>query len=246
MKEKWLFIDLPLMEYTEALDLQHRMVDARVAGTMCQDLFLLLEHPAVFTLGRRGSRENLLVQETFLESRGIEVVHAERGGDVTYHGPGQLVGYTILDLRTMRLGIVDLVEALEEVMVRTLGDWRIKAHRDPANRGVWVEGNKVGSVGIAIRRQVSFHGFALNVNTQLEPFSWIHPCGLEGVQTTSMKRVLGRDISMEDIRSSIILHVEEIFKAKLEKIGLENMRKCEVAFARALRQKGARLHRDRR
>ncbi len=213
------------MEYTEALDLQHRMVEARVAGTMHRNLLLLVEHPAVLTLGRRGSREHVIVHEAFLESRGIEVVRAERGGDVTYHGPGQLVGYTIFDLRTIPMGIVDLVEALEEVMIRTLADWGIKAHRNPANRGAWVKEKKVGSVGIAIRRQVSFHGFALNVNTQLEPFSWIHPCGLEGVRVTSIKRVLGRDIPMEDVRRSAILHVEEIFRVKLEKTGLEDMGK---------------------
>jgi lipoyl(octanoyl) transferase len=174
-------------------------------------------------LGRRGNREHVLVHEAFLRSRGIEIAQTERGGDVTFHGPGQLVGYTILDLRAIRLGVVELVAALEEVMIRTLRDWHIHAHRRSANRGIWVEDNKVGSVGIAIRRQISFHGFALNVNTRLEPFTWIHPCGLKGVRTISMKEVLGREISMERVRTRIGFHVEEIFKAKLEKRWLEDM-----------------------
>jgi lipoate-protein ligase B len=211
------------MAYPEALDLQHRLVDARFTGALGQDVLLLLEHTPVFTLGRRGNREHVLVHEAFLRSRGIEVVQAERGGDVTFHGPGQLVGYTILDLRAMRLGVVDLVESLEEVMIRTLGDWQIPAHRNPRNRGVWVEDNKVGSVGIAIRRQVSFHGFALNVNTRMEPFTWIHPCGLEGTRTISMKEVLRREISMERVRTRIGFHVQEIFRAKLEKRWPEDM-----------------------
>ena len=223
IEKTWLFVDLSLMEYAEALDLQHRLVDARVDGALGQDALLLLEHAPVFTLGRRGNREHMLVQEAFLRSRGIAVVQAERGGDVTFHGPGQLVGYTILDLRGIRLGAADLVEALEEVMIRTLGDWQIRARRSPANRGVWVEDDKVGSVGIAIRRQVSFHGFALNVNTRLKPFTWIHPCGLAGVRAISMKRLLGREVIMEDVRARIRFHVQEIFKARLVKRSLENI-----------------------
>jgi lipoate-protein ligase B len=212
-------VDLPETEYRTALDIQHRLVIRRASGRLAQDVLLLLEHSPVFTLGRRGSRKHLLVDEAFLRLKGIPVVRAERGGEITYHGPGQLVGYPILDLLSLRLGVQDLQGALEEVMIRTLGDWQIGAHRSPESRGVWVEKGKVGSIGIAIRRGVSFHGFALNVNTSLEPFSWIHPCGLEGVQVTSMGQLLGRQISMEDVRSAVYHYTEEIFRVKVERTG---------------------------
>ncbi len=217
---RWLCVELLSMDYHEALELQHTVVGAKIAGALGPDVLLLLEHPPVFTLGRRGSREHLLVTEAFLESRGVQVIHVERGGDITYHGPGQLVGYPIVDLRRGRWKIIDFVAALEQVMIYTLAEWEIKAERNPMNRGVWVGMSKVGSLGIAVRRAVTCHGFALNVNTWLEPFSWIHPCGLEGVEPTSMKRLLGREVPMEDVRRAVGLHIQEIFGVELERVSL--------------------------
>jgi lipoate-protein ligase B len=217
---RWLSVEVPSMEYRDALELQRALVDAKIAATLSQDVLLLLEHPPVFTLGRRGSREHLLVAEPFLESREIGLIHVERGGDITYHGPGQLVGYPIVDLRKGRWKIIDFVGALEEVMIDTVGDWGIKAGRNPMNRGVWVGISKIGSVGIAVRRAVSSHGFALNVNTSLEPFSWIHPCGLEGVELTSMKRLLCNEVPMERVQRAIRLHIQEIFGVELESVSL--------------------------
>jgi lipoate-protein ligase B len=211
------------MDYHEALELQHALVDAKIAATLSRDVLMLLEHPPVFTLGRRGSHEHLLVAEAFLESRGIQVIHVERGGDITYHGPGQIVGYPIMDLRAGRLGVVEFVGALEEIMIRTVADWGIRAVRNPKNRGVWVGISKIGNLGIAVRRGVSFHGFALNVNTWLEPFSWIHPCGLEGVRVTSMRQVLGKEIPIKEIRRAVGLHIQEIFGVELEQVSLEDI-----------------------
>lgn len=211
------------MDYCEALELQHALVDAKISTTLDRDVFLLLVHPPVFTLGRRGSHEHLLVAGAFLESRGIQVIHVERGGDVTYHGPGQLVGYPIVDLRKGRWKVVDFVEALEEVMIRTVADWGIRAGRNPMNRGVWVGRSKIGSLGIAVRRAVSFHGFALNVNTSLEPFSWIHPCGLEGVHVTSMKQLCGKEIPMEDVQDAVRLHIQEIFGVEMDQVSLDEI-----------------------
>ena len=211
------------MDYHEALKLQHALVDAKIAATLSRDVLMLLEHPPVFTLGRRGSHEHLLVAKAFLESRGIQVIHVERGGDITYHGPGQIVGYPIMDLRAGRLGVVEFVGALEEVMIRTVADWGIRAVRNPTNRGIWVGMSKIGSLGISVRRGVSFHGFALNVNTWLEPFSWIHPCGLEGVRVTSMRQVLGKEIPIKEIRRAVGLHIQEIFGVELEQVSLEDI-----------------------
>jgi lipoate-protein ligase B len=217
-RKKWLLLDLGLVDYQEARDLQLRLVDARKDKVLKNDVVLFLEHPSVFTLGRRGGLANLKVTQAFLASRGIPVVHVERGGDITYHGPGQLVVYPIVHLRDMDLGILPFVESLEEIMIRTVADWGIKAERNSLNRGAWVGLSKIGSIGIAVRHSVSFHGLALNVNTLLEPFTWVNPCGLQGVMTTSMKAQLGREIPMEAIRQAAQRHMEKVFGIKLESV----------------------------
>jgi lipoate-protein ligase B len=216
-------LDLGLSAYREAWDLQLRLVEARKDDVLKHDVVLLLEHPAVFTLGRRGGLANLKVTEAFLDSRGIPLVHVERGGDVTYHGPGQLVAYPVVQLKNMGLGVLGFVEGLEEVMIRTVADWGIKAERNPRNRGVWVGASKIGSLGIAVRRSVSFHGLALNVNTDLEPFTWVHPCGLQGVMITSMKQILGEAIPMEDVKAAAKEHMEDVFGVNLEFSRLEDV-----------------------
>jgi lipoate-protein ligase B len=211
-----LWLDLDFIDYRKALDLQLQLVNARHDRILETDAVLFLEHPPVFTMGRRGNLESLKVSKSFLESRGIPVIPVERGGDITYHGPGQLVVYPILDLRASGWRVVDFVEALEDVMIRTLMDWGIKAVRDPKNRGVWVGPSKIGSIGIAVRRSISFHGLALNVNTDLEPFKWVHPCGLQGVCMISMKKIIGKEILMEDVRRATGTHIQEVFDVRLK------------------------------
>jgi lipoate-protein ligase B len=155
---EWIHLDLGLMDYRKAWDVQLQLVTARRDGILEADAILFIEHPPVFTLGRRGSLENQKVCSSFLESKGIPIIQVERGGDITYHGPGQLVVYPIVDLRALGLRVVEFVEALEEVMIRTLMDWDIKAERNPLNRGVWVVGSKIGSIGIAVRRSSASTG----------------------------------------------------------------------------------------
>ena len=222
-QNKWLMLDLGLLEYRKAWDLQVRLLEARKDGILKQDAVLFLEHPPVFTLGRRGGLNNLKVSEEFLRSRDLPVAHVERGGDITYHGPGQLVLYPIVNLREAKRGVVDFVGALEEVMIRTLADWGIQGERNSLNRGVWVGLSKIGSIGIAVRRSISFHGLALNVNTDLEPFTWIHPCGLHGVTVTSMKKISGQDLSMAEVKESAAFHLEEVFGVGLETISLKQI-----------------------
>jgi lipoate-protein ligase B len=217
-RKKWLLLDVGLLDYQEARALQLRLVDARKDKALKNDVVLFLEHPPVFTLGRRGGLANLKVTEAFLAERAIPVVHVERGGDITYHGPGQLVVYPIVHLRDMDLGILPFVEGLEEIMIRTVADWSIKAERNPLNRGAWVGSSKIGSIGIAVRHSVSFHGLALNVNTVLDPFTWVNPCGLQGIMITSMKAQLGREIPMEAVRKAAQHHMEKVFGIKLESV----------------------------
>jgi lipoate-protein ligase B len=212
---KWLCIDFPVIGYMEAWKLQSDLVAARKDKTIDTNVILLLEHPPVFTLGRRGGLNNLTVSEGFLEKAGIPVIRVERGGDITFHGPGQLVVYPIIDLMAARLRVVDYVENLEEVMIRTALDWGIESERNPINRGVWVGNNKLGSIGIAMRRGICFHGLAFNVNPSLQPFGWMNPCGLEGVGVTSMEQELSRKVSMKQIRKAVRRHLEAIFGAEL-------------------------------
>jgi len=220
---KWLYLDLGLMEYQHAWDLQLKLVNARRDRVLDSDLVLFLEHPPVFTLGRRGGLDNLKVPKTFLDSQGISIIHVERGGDITYHGPGQLIVYPIVDLRYARWKVVDFVDALEEIMIRTVADWGIKAERNPLNRGAWVGLSKIGSIGIAVRRSITFHGLALNVNTVLKPFTWVHPCGLEGVSVVSMKEAAGKEIPMDDVRLAARKHMERVFRVKLLPVTLEDV-----------------------
>ena len=222
-RNKWLCVDLPVIEYREAWDLQHKLVSARNDQILHNNIVLFLEHFPVFTLGRRGGLDNLTVSEDFLEKIGISVIHVERGGDITYHGPGQLVMYPIIDLRESGLRVLDFVTALEEIMIRAAKDWSVVAERNPMNRGVWIKNKKLGSIGITIRRGVSFHGIAFNINVALEPFDWINPCGLRGIRMTSMERELSHPLSMHDMRAAVKRHMETVFGMKFELANLAEL-----------------------
>jgi len=211
----WRVFEPGLLDYGEALRLQHHLVAARKSGALASDLLILLEHPPVFTLGRRGGRENLIVPADFLANTGIQVIQAERGGNITYHGPGQLVAYLILDLEAAKMGVKDFVHFLEEVMIRTSAEWEVVAERNPVNRGIWVGNSKMGSIGIAIRRGITYHGLAFNVDVSLEPFGWINPCGLPDVGVTSLKLASGRSLDMPSVRRVFKSHIQTIFGTEL-------------------------------
>jgi lipoate-protein ligase B len=231
---KWYFVDLGVIPYPDAWDLQLRLVTARSQGRMPADVLLVLEHPPVFTLGRRGGRENLLVSEAWLDQSGIAVVQIERGGNITYHGPGQLVVYPIVHLPSGGLGVVDLVDRLEEVMIRTCAGWGVPTGRNPLNRGAWVGMKKIGSIGIAVRRGVSFHGLALNVNLDLKPFGWIQPCGLEGVGVTSIQAEAGQSVDIADAKRALLAHIEAVFQAELNAIDRQDLlRLADLSFTEA-------------
>ena len=185
-----LVLDLGLIDYKKAFDFQKKIVSVKIKQRTLSDIILILEHPAVFTLGKRGGRENLVVTEKFLKSKNIPVVQTERGGNITFHGPGQLVLYPIVDLERAKKGVADFVDDLEEIMIRTSAELGVKAERNKKNHGVWVKNAKIGSIGLSIKRGISFHGLAFNVNIDLEPFSWINPCGMSDISMTSIKNEL--------------------------------------------------------
>lgn len=200
--------------YAAALERQRERVADRKAGTI-PDTLLLLEHPHVYTLGRNARAENILVTAEWLASRGAQVFHTDRGGDVTYHGPGQLVGYPILDLTQHRRDISWYMRSLEEVFILTARDWGIAAGRSPGAAGVWVGNDKLVAMGVHLSRWVTSHGFAMNVNTDLSYFQWIVPCGLHGKGVTSLAKLLGRDVEMEAVTERVVQHFAEVFAVEV-------------------------------
>ena len=216
-------LDLPVTDYGRGHRLQLSAVAARRNGQLDGDLVIMLEHLPVFTLGRRGGRDNLLVSAQWLQSRDIDVVHIERGGDITYHGPGQLVVYILMDLSSRALGVAEFVDRLETAMARTAAHWGVVARGDTAHRGAWIGRRKLGSVGITVRRGVTFHGLAFNVGIDLEPFRWINPCGLKSCEMTSLKNEAGRIIEMGAVRSHMARNLGDLFEMELAPIGMKEL-----------------------
>jgi len=202
---------LGVVPYGEALRMQKALVEERRAGRI-GDLLLLLQHPPVITLGvRRSSRANVTASDGVLASRGIEVHDAGRGGDVTYHGPGQIVGYPILDLRPDRCDVRRYVRDLEDVMIRVCADYGVAAGRVDGMSGAWVGSEKIGAIGVRISRWITSHGFAFNVNTRLEDFQLIVPCGIADRGVTSLEKLTGRARSIEEVEDRIIHRFAEVF-----------------------------------
>jgi lipoyl(octanoyl) transferase len=189
---KLLIQDLGLRPYAEVLELQRTLARQRLAGSMDQDVLLLVEHQPVVTLGRGAQADSLPLSAEDLRRRGVEQYEVERGGDVTYHGPGQLVGYPIIDLREHRPDLHWYLRTLEEGLIQALDQLGIAAERNPGLTGVWTRNRKIASIGIHVKQWVTFHGFALNVNTDLSYFDLIVPCGIPDVVMTSVAMELGR------------------------------------------------------
>ena len=217
-RHKVLIEDWGLIPYKEAWDRQKAYVQEALASPeRWRDRFILCEHPPVITLGRNAHAENLLLPRPLLDARGIEVYEIERGGDVTYHAPGQIVGYPILWLERYRRDISWYMRSLEEVIIRAIGRWGLKGERMPGYTGVWLLSppRKIAAMGVKLSRWVSMHGFALNVNTDLEGFSLIVPCGIRDKGVTSMAVELGAPISLAEVKSALTRSFEEVFGVEI-------------------------------
>lgn len=220
-------VDLGMIGYAEAYALQKRVVAARKACAI-DDVLLLCEHLPVITQGRNGNREHLLASEHLLRQRNVEFFETSRGGDVTFHGPGQIVGYPILQLAAIRKDVVWYVRMLEEVMIRVTKEFGLAAGREPGKTGVWVpphgnrEGSspatseKIGAIGVHISRWVTSHGFAYNVSTDLRYFDLIVPCGIAGRKATSLEKLLGRSVSPQEVAPRLTYHFSEVFGLDLQ------------------------------
>jgi lipoyl(octanoyl) transferase len=205
--------DLGLISYTDAYALQQRLVAARKAGAI-GDVFLLCEHPHVITLGRNANRANLLASEHVLRQKGVELHSTNRGGDITYHGPGQIVGYPVLNLDKIKRDVGWYVRTLEEAMIRASADLGITAYRIAGKTGIWVQAGakeeKLAAIGVHISRWVTSHGFAYNVSTDLRYFDLIVPCGIPDRKATSLEKLLSRSVSLGEVKPRLSHHFAEL------------------------------------
>ncbi|MBI3872487.1 MAG: lipoyl(octanoyl) transferase LipB [candidate division Zixibacteria bacterium] len=196
-------IDWGLLPYLEAHSRQLAALTSRIAGPSGDTVFLV-EHPHVYTYGRGSNFAELQAKRPFDSDMRVELVQVERGGGVTYHGPGQLVAYPIIDVRQKTGDLHRFLRWLEEVIIQTIAPWGLTGEHHPTHTGVWIEGRKIASIGIAVRQWISYHGLALNVSTDLRYFGAIHPCGLSPEVMTSMEQLTGRTIAMEDVRKEFV------------------------------------------
>ncbi len=187
------------------------------------EILLLLEHPPVITLGKRSTAEDILYPDNILKSKGIDVHNVERGGLATYHGPGQLVGYILIDLKKINMRQSQLVDHIEAAIIQSLLNYSIDAKRHRSHRGVWVGDHKIASIGIAVRGGITFHGFALNCNPDLSHFDFINPCGLNPGSMTSITRVLGKPTSADEIKNSITAHLGTRIGIDFSSVSLNNL-----------------------
>jgi len=206
--------NLHLVTYENGMRLQQKFVELR-QNDQVDDQLLLLEHPPVITLGRGGDARNLLAAPRVLESQRVRFYETTRGGDITYHGPGQLVGYPILHLGEGRRDVRKYVTALEEVLIRTVAEYGITAARVDGRRGIWVGNEKIAAIGVRIARWVTSHGFALNVNTNLEHFGLITPCGIHGSGVTSIAKRIGHGVPLDDVRAVVAAKFAEVFEREM-------------------------------
>lgn len=210
-----LFCRLGTVDYAEAHELQKELQSKRIAGKI-EDTVLLLEHPPVLTLGRSAKDEHVLARPEVLEAHGVSVHEVGRGGDVTYHGPGQLVAYPIVDLKPDRKDVRKYVWSLEEAMIRTCADFGLRASRIDGLNGTWIRDRKVGAVGVRISRWVTMHGLALNANSDLSYFDLIVPCGIQDKAVTSLSEELDRTVEVADIVEPLATHFAALFDASVE------------------------------
>ena len=225
-----IFEDLGNMSYKDAWDYQEQLLQqnlqAKANGAATAHHFLLVEHPPVYTLGKSGREEHVLINDEERAQKGIEYFRTNRGGDITFHGPGQIVGYPILDLERFYTDIGRYLRSLEEVIMLTLADYGIKAERSPGETGVWIDPaikgreRKICALGVRCSRWITMHGFAFNVNTDLSYFDHIVPCGIHNKQVTSLQKELGYPLSMDEVKEKVRLNFEKVFDVKLRNLQL--------------------------
>lgn len=223
MERDCLAIKTGLLDYALAWEMQRKLWQARGAGRLA-DVLLLVEHPPTYTIGRAGGDHHLLASEQELKARGAQLFHIDRGGDVTYHGPGQLVGYPIMNLDHLYKDVHRYLRDLEEAIILTLKSYGLKGHRINGLTGVWVENRKLASIGIKVSRWVTMHGFALNVATDMSYFSQIIPCGIWGREMASIENLLNTPPSLWQVAEHFIIYFGQVFGRRMKEISLAELR----------------------
>ncbi len=216
-----LLLELPRTNYQDALEIQNRIVERKISKGG-PDVLILLEHPPTVTLGVRGKACHLLISPEGLKRRGVALYHVDRGGEATYHGPGQLVGYPIVDLRSLRISVREYVHRLEETVIRTLALFHVTGSRQPRRPGVWTgPQNKIASIGVRIRGRITSHGFSLNVDVSLDPGELIVSCGMPDARMVDLKQVTRIPVSVESVRGAVARSFQEVFGVVLEPCSVE-------------------------
>ncbi len=218
------FKDLNSIEYSEAWKLQEQIFDTTIANKKTNKTagtFIMCEHPHVFTLGKSGDEKNFLIQDEFLKKINATYFKTNRGGDITYHGPGQIVGYPILDLEKIKVSLKDYIYHLEEVIIKTIAEYGIKGQHNDNATGVWLDNEnpatnrKICAIGVKASRFVTMHGFALNVNTDLNYFNYINPCGFTDRGVTSIEKEVGNKVDIEVVKTKILKHFSDVFNVEI-------------------------------
>ena len=204
------YCDLGLVDYKEAWDLQKKIFELR-RGNQIPDTFFMLQHPHTYTLGKVADKSNLLSSEEQLKDAGVSVYEIDRGGDITYHGPGQIVGYPIISLSGWKEDTHLYLRSLEEIIIQTLSSYGIESGRNPKYTGVWIGDRKIAAIGIKVSRWITMHGFAFNINTDLSFFNGIIPCGIKEKEVTSLQKELGREIDIDEVKNILIEKFTEVF-----------------------------------
>ena len=211
MQERnFIYSDLGKIDYQEAWDLQRELFDKRYKNEL-HDILLLLEHNHTYTLGKTADKNNLIGSRSYLEENEISVYDIDRGGDITYHGPGQIVGYPIISLENWKKDTHKYLRAIEEVIIRTCCDFGINSSRNEKFTGVWVDDKKIAAIGIKVSRWITMHGFAFNVNTDLKYFNGIIPCGIKDKAVTSLENELNQKMNLETVKNLLVKHFKDVF-----------------------------------
>lgn len=225
-----LLVRAGLVDYERALKLQEKIFQVKKKARINEDVLILLEHSPTITVGRKGSLSEVLLDEAKLKQKGIFLYKIGRGGKVTYHGPGQIVGYPIINLANYDKDLHLYLRYLEEVIIRTLDDFHVYAEREAGLTGVWVQGKKIASIGVQVKNWISMHGFAFNVNCELANFNFIQPCGMQAEIMTSLAYILQKDVQMEDVETRLAYHFSKIFSVKMQSFSLHELEKISTDY----------------
>ncbi len=222
MRRRGLLLQLGTVEYGEAWELQKALLETRISGKI-EDSLVLLQHPPTFTFGRRYKEANLISNKAYYEGNGFAVYKTDRGGLVTYHGPGQVVGYPIIKMDAYTKDYYQYLRMLEEVMIRTVSGFGVEAERNEGYTGVWVNKAKIGFVGVRVALGYTMHGFSLNVNNDISPFHHIVPCGIQGIRITSLRELVNTNINMKEVYDMLVNHFSDVFQVQMIPVEVREM-----------------------